>query len=135
VVSSVLMNLCTHCYLGTSLQASSQLCMWSFGHLQPVYLTSKLPTCVESYTVIRVRHFVQFVMFPLCVPHHFSSVDFMASSIANGLYYVGTLVSNFDKKFFKGFIPSNVRRLLIVVPIQRTSLVSLAHILVDTSYI
>jgi hypothetical protein len=74
-------------------------------------------------------------MFPLCVPHHLAGVAFMASSIANNLFCVGTLVSKSDKKFSKGFSPSNVGKLLTVVSIQRTYLVSLAHLLVETSYI
>jgi hypothetical protein len=71
----------------------------------------------------------------LCVPHHIVGVSFKASSIANNLCCVGTLSSNSDKKVSKGFKPSKVGKLLTVVPIQRTSLVNLAHILVDTSYI
>jgi hypothetical protein len=100
-----------------------------------VYLASQLPTCVENRVVIKVRHSVQSVILLLCVPYHLSGVAFMTSSIANNLCCVGTLVSNSDKKFSKGFSPSNVGRVLTIVPIQRTSLVSLAHILVDTSYI
>jgi hypothetical protein len=131
----VLTNICTHCSLGMSLQASSQLCTWSFGQLRPMYHASSLPSCAENCVVIKVRHCVQSVILLLCVPHHLIGVDFMASSIANNLCCVGTLVSNSDKKFSKGFSPSNVGRLLTIVPIQRTSLVSLAHLLVYTSYI
>jgi hypothetical protein len=71
----------------------------------------------------------------LCVPHHVVGVAFKASSIANNRCCVGTLSSNYDKKVSKGFRPSNVGKLLTVVSIQCTSLVNIAHILVDTSYI
>jgi hypothetical protein len=71
----------------------------------------------------------------LCVPHHLPGVAFKASSIANNLFCVGTLSSKSNKKVSKGFKPSNVGKLLTVVPIQRTSLVNLEHLLVDTSYI
>jgi hypothetical protein len=71
----------------------------------------------------------------LCVPHHLAGVSFKASSISNNLYCVGTLASNSNKKDSKGFRPLKVGKLLTVVPIQRTSLVNLAHLLVDTSYI
>jgi hypothetical protein len=71
----------------------------------------------------------------LCVPHHLVGVDFKASSIANNRCCIGTLCSKSDKKVSKGFIPSNVGKLLTVVSIQCTSLVNLAHILIDTSYI
>jgi hypothetical protein len=74
-------------------------------------------------------------MLVLCVPHHIVGVDFKASSISNNLCCVGTLSSKSYKKDYKGFRPSKVGRLLIVVLIQRTSLVNLAHLLVDTSYI
>jgi hypothetical protein len=71
----------------------------------------------------------------LCVPHHLASVSFKASSISNNLYCDDTLSSKYDKKVSKGFRPSKVGKLLTVVSIQRTSLVNLAHLLVDTSYI
>jgi hypothetical protein len=71
----------------------------------------------------------------LCVPLHLAGVAFRASSIANSLCFVGTLVSKYDRKVSKGFKPSNVGKLLIVVSIHRTSLVNLSHLLVDTSYI
>ena len=71
----------------------------------------------------------------LCVPHHLFGVVFRASSIANNLYFIDTLASKLEKKVSKGVKPSNVGKLLTVVLIQRTSLVSLAHLLVDTSYI
>jgi hypothetical protein len=57
------------------------------------------------------------------------------SSITNKNCCVGTLSSNSDKKVSKGFRPSKVAKLLIVVPIQHTSLVNIAHLLVDTLYI
>jgi hypothetical protein len=75
------------------------------------------------------------VILLLCVPHHLVGVAFRASSIAKNLCCVGTLASKSDRKASKGFRPSNVGKLLTVVPIQRTSLVNLAHLLVDTSYI
>jgi hypothetical protein len=100
-----------------------------------MYLTSQLIACAENHTVIKVQHYVQSVMFLLCIPHHLAGVSFMASSIANNLCYAGTLASNSDKNFSKGFSPSNVGKLIMVVPIQRTSLVSRAHLLVETSYI
>jgi hypothetical protein len=71
----------------------------------------------------------------LCVPHHLASVAFKASSIANNRCCIGTLSSKSDKKVSKGFRPSKVGKLLTVVSIQRNSLVNLAHLLVDTSYI
>jgi hypothetical protein len=74
-------------------------------------------------------------MLLFCAPHHIFGVAFKASSIANNLCCLGTLSSKSDKKFSKGFRPSKVGKLLTVVPIERTSLVSLAHLLVDTSYI
>jgi hypothetical protein len=74
-------------------------------------------------------------MLLLCAPHHLAGVALKVSSIASNLYCIGTLSSKYDKKVSKGFRPANVGKLLTVVPIQRTSLVSLAHILVDTSYI
>jgi hypothetical protein len=74
-------------------------------------------------------------MFFLCVPHHLDGVSFKASSIAKNLYWVGTLASNYDKKVSKQFRPSKVGKLLTGVLIQRTSLVTIAHLLVDTSYI
>jgi hypothetical protein len=75
------------------------------------------------------------VVFLLCIPHHLVGVAFMASSISNNIYCVGTLVSKYDRKDSKGFRPSNVGKVLTVVSIQQTSLVNLAHLLVDTSYI
>jgi hypothetical protein len=92
-------------------------------------------TCVENHVVIKVRHCTQSVMLLLCVPHHLVGVAFNASSITNNLFCIGTLSSKSDKKVTKGFRPSKVGRLLTVVPIHRTSLVNLAHLLVDTSYI
>jgi hypothetical protein len=74
-------------------------------------------------------------MLLLCDPYHLAGVDFRASSIANSLCCIGTLSSKSDKKVSKGFRPSKVGKLLTIVLIQRTSLVSLAHLLVDTSYI
>jgi hypothetical protein len=94
VVSSVLMNLCTHCSHGMSLQASSQLHTWYFGQLRPVYLTSQLTACAENRVVIKVRHCVQSVILLLCVPHHLAGVAFRASSMANSLCCVGTLSSS-----------------------------------------
>jgi hypothetical protein len=129
------MNQCTHYSRGMSFQASLQLRTWSFGKLRHVYLTLQIITCTENRTVIKLRHCVQSVMFLLCVPHHLDDVAFMASSIANNLCCVGTLVSNSDNNFSKDFSTSNVGKILTVVPIQRTSLVSLAHLLVETSYI
>jgi hypothetical protein len=129
------MNLCTHFSRGMSLQASSQLHTWSFGKIRPMYLTSQLTACVENRVAIKVQHCVQSVMFLLCVPHHLASVDFRASSISNNLCHVGTISSKSTKKDSKGFRPSKVGKLFMVVPTQRTSLVSRAHILVDTSYI
>jgi hypothetical protein len=117
------------------LQASSQLHTWSFGQLRPVYRTSQPSTCAENHVVIKVRHCTQSVMLLLCVPHHLVGVSFRASSITNSLCCIGTLSSKSDKKVSKGFRPSKVGKLLTVVSIQRTSLVSLAHLLVDTSYI
>jgi hypothetical protein len=75
------------------------------------------------------------MMFLLCVPHYLVGVAFRASSMANSLCCIGTVVSKSDRKDSKGFKPSNVGKLLNVVPIQRTSLVNIAHLLVDTSYI
>jgi hypothetical protein len=98
-------------------------------------LTSQFPTCVENYAVIKVQHCVQSVILLLCVPHHIAGVAFRASSIANSLHCAGTIVSKSIKKDSKGFRPSKVGKLLVVVPIQRNSLVSRAHLLVDTSYI
>jgi hypothetical protein len=100
-----------------------------------VYLTSQLPTCAENRAVIKVQHCVQFVILLLCVPHHLAGVAFRASSIAKNLCCAGTLVSKSERKASRGFRPSKVGKLLIVVPIQRTSLVNRAHLLVDTSYI
>jgi hypothetical protein len=100
-----------------------------------MYLTSQRPACVENHVVIKVWHCIQSVIFLLCVPHHLSGVSFRASSIANNLFCDGTIVSKSTKKDSKGFIPSKVGKLLVVVPIQQTSLASRAHILVDTSYI
>jgi hypothetical protein len=71
----------------------------------------------------------------LCVPHHLVGVSFRASSITSNLCCIGTLSSKSDKKVSKGFRPSKVGKLLTVVPIQRTSLVNIEHLLVDTSYI
>jgi hypothetical protein len=71
----------------------------------------------------------------LCVPYHIAGVAFKASSITKNICCVGTLALNSDKKVSKGFRPSKVGKLLVVVPIQRTSLVNLAHLLIDTSYI
>ena len=71
----------------------------------------------------------------LCIPRHPVGVDFKASSITKNLCCIGTLSSKSDKKVSKGFKPSKVGKLLIVVPIQQSSLVNLAHLLVDTSYI
>jgi hypothetical protein len=117
------------------LQDSLQLCTWSFGQLRPVYLASQPSNCAENRAVIRVRHCTHSVMLFFCVPHHLSSVSFKVLSISNKHCCVGTLSSNYDKKFCKGFRPSKVCKLLTVVMIQRTSLVNLAHLLVDTSYI
>jgi hypothetical protein len=117
------------------LQDDSQLCTWSFGRLRPVYQTSQPSTRVENRVVIKVRHCTQSVMFFLCVPHHLFGVSFRASSITNNLCCIGTLSSKSDKKAYKGFRTSKEDKLLIVVLIQRTSLVNLAHLLVDTSYI
>jgi hypothetical protein len=100
-----------------------------------MYLTSQLPTCAENHAVIKIQHCVQSIILLLCIPHHLVGVAFKASSIANNLYYVGTLVSKSERKASRGFIPSKVDKLLIVVPFQRNSLLSRAHILVDTSYI
>jgi hypothetical protein len=130
-----LTNLCTHCSLGMSLHDSSQLRTWSFGQLRPVYRALQLPSCAENRVVIKVQHCFQSIIFLVCVPHHLLGVDFMASSISNSLCCLGTLVLNSDKKLSREFSPSNVGRLLTIVSIQRTSLVSLAHLLVDTSYI
>jgi hypothetical protein len=71
----------------------------------------------------------------LCVPHHLDGVVYKASSIANNLCCIGTVAYNSDKKVSKGFRPSKVGKLLTIVSIQRNSLVNLAHLLVDTSYI
>jgi hypothetical protein len=62
-------------------------------------------------------------------------VAFRASSIANILCCVGTFASKYDRKDCKGFRPLKVGKLLTVVSIQQNSLVNLAHLLVDTSYI
>jgi hypothetical protein len=62
-------------------------------------------------------------------------VALKASSIANNLCCVRTLSSKSDRKDSNGFRPSNVGKLLTIVLIYQTSLVNLAHILVDTSYI
>jgi hypothetical protein len=75
------------------------------------------------------------VILILCIHHHLVGVAFKASSIENNLSCVGTLYSKSDRKDSNGFRPSNVGKLLIVVPIHRTSLVNLAHLLVETSYI
>jgi hypothetical protein len=74
-------------------------------------------------------------MLLLCVPHNLAGVYFRASSIANNIFFIGTLYSKSDKKVSKRFRPSKVGKLLTVVLIQRTSLVNLTHIIVDTSYI
>jgi hypothetical protein len=71
----------------------------------------------------------------LCVTHHLVGVAFKASSISNNRFCIGTLSSKSDKKVSKGFRTSKVGKLLIVVSIQRTSLINIAHLLVDTSYI
>ena len=71
----------------------------------------------------------------LCVPHHLAGVAFKASSIANKCCCIGTLSSKSDKNVYKGLRPSKVGKFLTVVPIQHTSLVNIAHLLVDTSYI
>jgi hypothetical protein len=105
------------------------------GNFDLVYLTSQPTACAENHVVIKVRHCAQSVILLLCVPHHLAGVAFRASSIANNLCCVGTFSSKSDRKASKGFIPSKVGKLLTVVPIQRTSLVNLAHLLVDTSYI
>jgi hypothetical protein len=89
-------------------------------------------TRAENRLVIMVRHCTHSVMLFLCVPHHLVGVSFKASSIANNLCCVDTLSLNFDKKVSKGFRPSKVGKLLTIVPIQQTSLVNLAHLLVDT---
>jgi hypothetical protein len=135
VMYNVLMNMCTHCSQGMSLQASSQLRTWSFGKLRPVYLTSQLTVCDENCAVIKVQHCVHSMIFILCVPHHLFGVDFKASSISNNLYCVGTLASKSDRKVSKELRPSNVGKVMVVVSIQQTSLVNLAHLLVDNSYI
>jgi hypothetical protein len=109
--------------------------MWSFGKLRLVYITSQLTACAENHTVIKVRHWVQSVILLLCVPRHLASVAFRVSSISNNLCCISKIVSKYDRKSSKGFRPSNVGKLLTVVPIQQTSLVNLAHIMVDTSYI
>jgi hypothetical protein len=85
--------------------------------------------------VMRVRHCTHYVMLFLCVPHHLSGVAFKASSIANNHCCIGTLSSKYDKNVSKGFRPSKEGKLLTVVLIHHTSLVNLAHILVDASYI
>jgi hypothetical protein len=118
-----------------SLQASSQLHMWSFGKLRPTYLTSQHTSYAENRVVIKVQHWVQYVILLLCVPHHLVGVAFRPSSISNNLCFIGTLVSKSDRKAYKGFRPSNVGKLLTVVLIQQNYLVNLAHIMVDTSYI
>jgi hypothetical protein len=74
-------------------------------------------------------------MLVLCVPHHLAGVSFKASSISKKCFCVGTLSSKSNKKVSNGFRPSKVGKLLIVVPIHCTSLVNLAHLLIDTSYI
>jgi hypothetical protein len=74
-------------------------------------------------------------MLLLCVPHHLPGADFKASSIANNICFIGTFASKYDKKISNEFSPSKVGKLLTVVSIQRTYLVNLAHLLVDTSYI
>jgi hypothetical protein len=106
-----------------------------FGKLRPVYLASQPSTCVENHVVIKVRHCTQSVILLLWVPHHIASVAFRASFISNSLCCVGTIASKYGRKASKGFRPSNVGKLLTVVSIQQTSLVNLAHLLVDTSYI
>jgi hypothetical protein len=108
---------------------------FTHGPLGSLYQTSQTSTCVEKHTVIKVRHCTQSLMLLLCAPHHLAGVSLRASSIANSLCCIGTLSSKSDKKVSKGFRPSKVGKLLTVVPIQRTSLVSLAHLLVDNSYI
>jgi len=62
-------------------------------------------------------------------------VAFKASSIVHNLCCIGTIPSKSDKKVSRGFRPSKVDKLLTVVLIQQTSLVNLAHLLVDTSNI
>jgi hypothetical protein len=83
-----------------------------------VYLSSQLSTWAENRAVIKVQHCVQSIMLILCVPHHLSGVALRASSIANSLCCVGTLASKSYRKASKGFRPSNVSKLLTVVPIQ-----------------
>jgi hypothetical protein len=100
-----------------------------------VYLASHPSTCAETCVVIKVRHCTQSVILFLWVPHHLVGVAFRASFIANNLCCVGTLASKYNRKSSKGFRPSNVGKLLTVVPIQLTSLINRAHLLVDTSYI
>jgi hypothetical protein len=43
--------------------------------------------------------------------------------------------SKFDRNDSEGFRPLNVVKLLTIVPIQRASLVNIAHLLIDNSYI
>jgi hypothetical protein len=100
-----------------------------------VYRTSQPSTCAENHVFIKVQHCTQYVILFLCSPHHLAGVALRASSITNSLCFIGRLSSNSDKKVSKGFRPSKVGNLLIVLSIQRTYLVSLAHLLVDTSYI
>jgi hypothetical protein len=74
-------------------------------------------------------------MFFLCVPHHLGGVSFKSSSSANNVCFTGTTSSNSNKKVYKQFKPSNVGKLLTSVPIQRTSLVNLAHLRAENLYI
>ena len=117
VMSSVLMNLCTHYSWGMLLQDCSELLKWSFGHLWPVYQTLQPSTCAENRDFIKVRHCNQSIMLLLCAPHHLAGVSLRTSSITNSLCCIGTLSSKSDKKVSKGFRPSKVGKLLTVVSI------------------
>jgi hypothetical protein len=74
-------------------------------------------------------------MFFLYVSHHLVGVAFKDSSSANKLYCIGTINSNSNRNVFKLFKPSNVGILLTYVPIQLTTLVNLAHLRIENSYI
>jgi hypothetical protein len=100
-----------------------------------VYQTSQPSTWSKKCIVNKVQHCTHSVMFFLCVPHHLAIIPFKASSSANNLYCTSTIPSNSNRNVSKLFKPSNVGRLLTFVPIQRTTLVNLAHLYVETSYI
>jgi hypothetical protein len=100
-----------------------------------MFQTSQPSSWSENRIVNKVRHCTHSAMFFLCVPHHLAGVAFKASYSANILCCTGTSLSNSTRNFSKLIKASNVGILLTYVPIQRTTLVNLAHLRVETSYI